>query len=136
MDEGTSTYWRSILKTNFPVNDIYLYAPELANYYSEGWRDRIYKIPEHSRYITVEATEEGITTIFEPDDTGAFICEITEELEYIPSKNELSIFWGNSNSKIAVIGKLRDIQLDEDGCVFEANTGLWYDHAIRFRNSE
>ena len=53
---------------------------------------RIYKIPEHSRYITVEATEEGITTIFEPDDTGAFICEITEELEYIPSKNELSIF--------------------------------------------
>ena len=25
---------------------------------------RIYKIPEHSRYITVEATEEGITTIF------------------------------------------------------------------------
>lgn len=37
---------------------------------------RTYKIPEHSRYITVEATEEGITTIFEPDDTGAFICEI------------------------------------------------------------
>mgnify|MGYP000587450536 CR=1 FL=1 len=34
---------------------------------------RIYKIPEHSRYITVEATEEGITTIFEPDDTGAFM---------------------------------------------------------------
>ena len=97
---------------------------------------RIYKIPEHSRYITVEATEEGITTIFEPDDTGAFICEIPEELEYIPSKNELSIFWGNSNSGIAVIGKLKDIQFDEDGCVFEANTGLWYDHAIRFRNSE
>lgn len=46
LDEGTSTYWRSILKTNFPVSDIYLYAPELANYYSEGWRDRIYKIPE------------------------------------------------------------------------------------------
>ena len=46
LDEGTSTYWRSILKTNFPVSDIYLYAPELANYYSEGWRDRIYKIPQ------------------------------------------------------------------------------------------
>ena len=46
LDEGTSTYWRSILKTNFPVSDIYLYAPELANYYSEGWQDRIYKIPE------------------------------------------------------------------------------------------
>lgn len=46
LDEGTSTYWRSILKTNFPVSDIYLYAPELANYYTEGWKDRIYKIPQ------------------------------------------------------------------------------------------
>lgn len=46
LDEGTSTYWRSILKTNFPVSDIYLYAPELANYYSEGWQERIYKIPQ------------------------------------------------------------------------------------------
>lgn len=45
-------------------------------------------------------------------------------------------FGGNSNSGIAIIGKLKDIQFDEDGCVFEANTGLWYDHAIRFRNSE
>lgn len=46
LDEGTSTYWRSILKTNFPISDIYLYAPELANYYSEGWQERIYKIPQ------------------------------------------------------------------------------------------
>lgn len=46
LDEGTSTYWRSILKTNFPVSDIYLYAPELANYYTEGWQERIYKIPQ------------------------------------------------------------------------------------------
>lgn len=46
LDEGTSTYWRSILKTNFPVSDIYLYAPELANYYAEGWQERIYKIPQ------------------------------------------------------------------------------------------
>ena len=46
LDEGTSTYWRSILKTNFPVSDIYLYEPELANYYAEGWQDRIYKIPQ------------------------------------------------------------------------------------------
>lgn len=45
LDEGTSTYWRSILKTNFPVSDIYLYAPELANYYSEGWQEKIHKIP-------------------------------------------------------------------------------------------
>ena len=46
LDEGTSTYWRSILKTNFPISDIYLYAPELANYYAEGWQESIYKIPQ------------------------------------------------------------------------------------------
>lgn len=46
LDEGTSTYWRSILKTNFPISAIYLYAPELANYYAEGWQERIYKIPQ------------------------------------------------------------------------------------------
>ena len=97
---------------------------------------KTYKIPDNSQYITVEATEEGIVTTFEPKDTGAFISDITEELEYIPGKNELAIFWGNSNSGIAIIGKLKDLQFDENGCVFEANNGLWYDHAIRFRNSE
>lgn len=97
---------------------------------------KIYRIPDHSRFITVEATEKEIITFFEPDDTGAFISDITEELEYIPGKNELAIFWGNSNSGIAIIGKMKDIQFDENGCVFEANNGLWYDHAIRFRNSE
>lgn len=45
LDEGTSTYWRSILTKNFPVSDIYLYAPELANYYNEGWKEKVYKIP-------------------------------------------------------------------------------------------
>lgn len=63
---------------------------------------RIYKIPEHSRYITVEATEEGITTIFEPDDTGAFICEITEELEHIQIRKE-----SNDNSVVLVWCNIR-----------------------------
>ena len=45
LDEGTSTYWRKILTKNFPINDIYLYAPELANYYNEGWQDKIQQIP-------------------------------------------------------------------------------------------
>lgn len=42
LDEGTSTYWRSILETHFPVDDIYLYQPVMANYYDDpNWRDRI-----------------------------------------------------------------------------------------------
>lgn len=45
LDEGTSTYWRKILTKNFPISDIYLYAPELANYYNEGWQDKIQQIP-------------------------------------------------------------------------------------------
>lgn len=95
---------------------------------------KIYKIPDNVIYVTVEATADEITVVFEPKDTGAFISDITEELEYIPSKNELSIFWGNGNSGMAVIGRLKDIQFDVDKCVFEANNGLWYAHAVRFRN--
>ncbi|MDO5380652.1 MAG: polysialyltransferase family glycosyltransferase [Acidaminococcaceae bacterium] len=46
MDEGTSTYWRSILETRFPIDYIYLYQPELANYYVEdNWKERIKTIP-------------------------------------------------------------------------------------------
>lgn len=45
LDEGTSTYWRSILTDSFPINYIYLHAPLLANYYYEGWQDKIKKIP-------------------------------------------------------------------------------------------
>ncbi len=44
LDEGTSTYWRSILTKNFPITNIYLTVPALANYYNEGWQDRIQKI--------------------------------------------------------------------------------------------
>lgn len=97
---------------------------------------KTFKIPNNVMYVTVEATTDEITTIFEPNDTGAFISNITEELEYVPSKEELSIFWGNGNSGTAIIGRLRDIKFDENKCMFEANNGLWYAHAIRFRNPE
>lgn len=70
LDEGTSTYWRSILKTNFPVNDIYLYAPELANYYSEGWQDRIYKIPQID--YSDENFRSVINKVFDFKDDGNY----------------------------------------------------------------
>lgn len=49
---------------------------------------KTFKIPDNVMYVTVEATTDGISTIFEPRDTGAFISNITEELEYVPSKEE------------------------------------------------
>lgn len=70
LDEGTSTYWRSILKTNFPVNDIYLYAPELANYYTEGWKDRIYKIPQID--YSDEKFRAVINKVFDFKDDGNY----------------------------------------------------------------
>lgn len=70
LDEGTSTYWRSILKTNFPVSDIYLYAPELANYYTEGWKDRIYKIPQID--YSDEKFRAVINKVFDFKDDGNY----------------------------------------------------------------
>ena len=45
LDEGTSTYWRSILTKRFPINKIYLHEPSLANYYDSEWKEKIKKIP-------------------------------------------------------------------------------------------
>ena len=70
LDEGTSTYWRSILKTNFPISDIYLYAPELANYYTEGWQDRIYKIPQID--YSDEKFRAAINKVFDFKDDGNY----------------------------------------------------------------
>lgn len=97
---------------------------------------KTFKIPEHSQFVTIEATEEKMMAVFEKDDAGAFISNITEELEYVPSKDELAIFWGDKNSGVAVIGMVKDIRIIEDGCAYEANNGFWYNHAIRFRNPE
>lgn len=35
IEDGTSTYWRKSIKTELPLRNIYLYQPELANYYSD-----------------------------------------------------------------------------------------------------
>lgn len=70
LDEGTSTYWRSILKTNFPISDIYLYAPELANYYAEGWQERIYKIPKID--YSDEKFRAVINKVFDFKDDGNY----------------------------------------------------------------
>ena len=47
IEDGTSTYWKRSIKTDLPVNSIYLYQPELANYYDDSkYRDRIKFIPQ------------------------------------------------------------------------------------------
>lgn len=97
---------------------------------------KAYKIPEGSKYIIIEASVKDIIALFEPHNAGAFISEITEEIEYVPSQEDLAIFWEDINPSLAIITKLKDIQFDESGCKFMANNGSWYNHAIRFRNQE
>ena len=47
IEDGTSTYWKRSIKTDLPVNSIYLYQPELANYYNDSkYGDRIKFIPQ------------------------------------------------------------------------------------------
>lgn len=97
---------------------------------------KAYKIPEGSKYIIVEASAKEIIVLFEPESSGAFISDITEDLEYIPSPGDLAIFWGDTNPGLAIIAKMKDIKFDESGSKFESQSGFWYDHAIRFRNPE
>ena len=70
LDEGTSTYWHSILTENFSISDIYLYAPELANYYDKGWQDRIYKIPAID--FNDEKFRSIINNVFKFEDDGSY----------------------------------------------------------------
>lgn len=47
IEDGTSTYWKRSIKTDLPVNSIYLYQPELANYYDDSkYRSLIKFIPQ------------------------------------------------------------------------------------------
>lgn len=47
IEDGTSAYWKRSIKTDLPVNSIYLYQPELANYYNDSkYGDRIKFIPQ------------------------------------------------------------------------------------------
>lgn len=47
IEDGTSTYWKRSIKTDLPVSSIYLYQPELANYYNDSkYGDRIKFIPQ------------------------------------------------------------------------------------------
>lgn len=46
LDEGTSTYWKTILTPNFQINNIFLKEPQLANYYNSKWKNRIFAIPK------------------------------------------------------------------------------------------
>ena len=70
LDEGTSTYWRSILTKRFPINDIYLHEPVLANYYSSEWQDKIKKIP--SIDLQDRKFRELVDYIFAFDDEGQY----------------------------------------------------------------
>lgn len=96
---------------------------------------KICKIPKGSKYVTAETIDDNITLIFEPNDTGAFLCDITDDLEYIPSPGDLSIFWNKEKPNSAIIAQLNDYNFSEEN-LFQSSNRLWYNNAIKFRNEE
>ncbi len=50
IEDGTSTYWRNSIDTNMEIKHIWLYQPELANYYNESMGRKLKKIPEIDWY--------------------------------------------------------------------------------------
>lgn len=89
LDEGTSTYWRSILDTHFPINDIYLYQPQLANYYNEDqWSKRIKAIPQIDWQD--QKFRHTINKIF--DFSAEKITESQSDYEMIAFNNKIVFF--------------------------------------------
>lgn len=43
IEDGTSTYWRKSIRTELPLKNIYLYQPELANYYDDVDKKKMLK---------------------------------------------------------------------------------------------
>lgn len=71
LDEGTSTYWRSILTKKFPINEIFLMAPKLANCFHEGWENRINTIPAIN--INDDKFRNIINYVFAFEDDGHYL---------------------------------------------------------------
>lgn len=94
-----------------------------------------YIIPEGCKRITVEANEGKLIILFERFETGEFLSKITGEVEQYPGINDVAIFWNNNNCVSAVIGKCLDWESQQEGLRHQSNNGMWYDNAIRFRNS-
>ena len=45
IEDGTSTYWRNSITKDIPVKNIWIYQPELANYYSETMGEKLKQLP-------------------------------------------------------------------------------------------
>ena len=49
---------------------------------------KICRIPEGSEFVTAEVIDNSLILLFEPQANNAFLCDITNDLEYIPGKGE------------------------------------------------
>lgn len=97
---------------------------------------KICRIPEGSEFVTAKVIDNSLILLFEPQANNAFLCDITNDLEYIPGKGDLSIFWSQERPGAAIIAQLSDYNFSEEESLFRSSNGLWYHHAIRFRNEE
>lgn len=97
---------------------------------------KVCRIPEGSEFVTAEVIDNSLILLFEPQANNALFCDITDDLEYIPEKGDLSIFWGQERPGAAIIAQLSDYNFSEEESLFRSSNGLWYHHAIRFRNEE
>ncbi|MFS3036993.1 hypothetical protein AAH043_03115 [Bacteroides nordii] len=97
---------------------------------------KVCRIPEGSEFVTAEVIDNSLILLFEPQANNAFLCDITNDLEYIPNPGDLSIFWSQERPGAAIVAQLSDYNFSEKESLFKSSNGLWYHHAIRFRNEE
>lgn len=95
-----------------------------------------YTIPPECRHISVEASENRIIIIFEPETYGDFHCVETDHVESLPRIGDLSIFWDEDDRSTAIIAIMKDYEDDDGKTAYQAVNDVWYYHAMRFRSDD
>lgn len=97
-----------------------------------------YTIPPECKRISVEAIDNQVIIIFEPERYGDFLCDLTEHVEEVPRIGDTAIFWNDEERKSAIIAHLVDENTNNllDESPYQAANGFWYQNAIRFRSED
>ena len=97
-----------------------------------------YKIPAECSRVSIEASDNKLLNIFEPEHYGDFHCDLTDHVEEVPRIGDTAILWNDEERKCAIIARLSDENSSDltDEHPYQAANSVWYQNAIRFRSED
>lgn len=97
-----------------------------------------YKIPAECSRVSIEAIDNKLLIIFEPEHYGDFHCDLTDHVEEVPRIGDTAIFWNDEDRTRAIIARLSDENSSDltDEHPYKAANNIWFQNAIRFRSED